>query len=471
MLVDRRDHVVVHAVGGAQLEFAARLVELVDGAGLGARELRRLRHDRVEHGLQIERRVDRLADLAERAQLGDRLGELAGAVLDLALEVGVGFLELAGHVVELVGEPFELVAGLDRDALAQVAPADALGARAQGLDRHHHAARQEDAGEHRQGQAEQQQPGRALDRLEQRRIGLLARQLDEHDPARLGDRRIGGEHLAAAHVLRLLHQLLLRAGGGLARRPHLRQPRHVGVAQHQADVGVRDQAALGVDHVGLPALADLDPGHHLPDQLEVDLGDAHAGVAAGAGERERHVGLGFAAEIDRPVIDLLGHRLAEFRVLGEVGLARHHVHGEARHPQLLAAGGVELGQLGDRRHLAQQAQPVEAPRLDGARRPRQLRGPADLALDALDELVDFLGGGGGLPALDADQGVLVLPIGEHDLEHAVGDQRDADHGDEQRDVFAEQRPADLPPAGLARGVRQSLSEAFFHPITWSARAS
>ena len=59
----------------------------------------------------------------------------------------------------------------------------------------------------------------------------------------------------------------------------------------------------------------------------------------------------------------------------------------------------------------------------------------------------------------------MLSIGEHDLEHAVGDQRHADHGDEQRDVFAEQGPAELAPAGLARRERQGLSEASVHSIT------
>ena len=286
MVLDRRDQAVVHAVGRAQLEFAARLAELVDRARLGARELRRLGDDRVQHGLQVERRVDRLADLAERAQLLDRLRQRASAVLDLLLEVRIGLFQLAGHVVELVGEAFELVAGLDRDALAEIAAADARRARLQGLDRHHHPAGQENAGEDRQRQAQQQQQARALDRLDQRRIGLLARQLDEHQPAGRRDRRVGGQHVAAADILRLLQGLLRDTGGGRARHLHLREPRHVGVAQHQADVGVRDQAALRVDHVGLPVLADLDLRDDLPDQLEVDLGHAHPGVAARAGERQ-----------------------------------------------------------------------------------------------------------------------------------------------------------------------------------------
>src|SRR5438477_132279 len=83
------------------------------------------------------------------------------------------------------------------------------------------------------------------------------------------------------------------------------------------------------------ALADLNLRHHVPDQLQVDLGDAHAGIAARPGERDRHVGLGLAPEIYRPVIDLAGQRIDELAVLRVVDLAADHVHGEARHAQLL----------------------------------------------------------------------------------------------------------------------------------------
>ena len=75
---------------------------------------------------------------------------------------------------------------------------------------------------------------------------------------------------------------------------------------------MRDQPAVAVDHIGVAVLADLDLRDHVPDQLEIDLGDADAGLAPRAGERERHVGLGFAAEIDRAVIDLVGHASVNF---------------------------------------------------------------------------------------------------------------------------------------------------------------
>jgi len=46
------------------------------------------------------------------------------ALVDLLLQAGVGFLQAPRHVVELVGQQFQLVAGLDCDALLEVAGAD-----------------------------------------------------------------------------------------------------------------------------------------------------------------------------------------------------------------------------------------------------------------------------------------------------------------------------------------------------------
>ena len=120
----------------------------------------------------------------------------------------------------------------------------------------------------------------------QRGIGFRDRKFDEHHPAERRDRRGSGQYLLALDVLRTLQRIRPGVGAAGLRSLHLRQLRHVGVAQHQADVGMRDQPALRADHIGVAALADLDLRHHVPDQLEVDLGDADAGIAPGAGERQ-----------------------------------------------------------------------------------------------------------------------------------------------------------------------------------------
>ena len=63
-----------------------------------------------------------------RRLLRQRLAQFMRPLLDLLLQARVAFLKPPRHVVELVGQRFELVAGLDRDALLEVAGADLRGA-------------------------------------------------------------------------------------------------------------------------------------------------------------------------------------------------------------------------------------------------------------------------------------------------------------------------------------------------------
>ena len=80
-LLECRDQLIVHSVGGAQPEFLFGLVVIIDGARIGLGQLHGLADDGGQHLLEIERRVDRLADLAERAQLRHRLRQLMRARL------------------------------------------------------------------------------------------------------------------------------------------------------------------------------------------------------------------------------------------------------------------------------------------------------------------------------------------------------------------------------------------------------
>ena len=200
---------------------------------------------------------------------------------------------------------------------------------------------------------------------------------------------------------------------------------------------MRDQPSLRVDHVGMTTRTDLDLRDHVPDELEIDLGDAHTGSAADAGERQRHIRFGFATEIHRPVIDLVRHGLGELRLGGEVGAAADHVYRQARHAQALLARGIELGQFRNRRHLAQQALGIELALLDRAGRPRQLRRPAELSFDLPDELPHLSRRRFRLLALDADERCLVLLIVEEDLENAVGEQCHAHYRHEQGHILDE----------------------------------
>ena len=76
----RRHPLGTHAKGGFGHKDFLGLVEFVDRAFIGLRELRRAADDRGEHGVEIERGIDRAQHFFERLQFGDRAGQLVGAL-------------------------------------------------------------------------------------------------------------------------------------------------------------------------------------------------------------------------------------------------------------------------------------------------------------------------------------------------------------------------------------------------------
>ena len=156
--------------------------------------------------------------------------------------------------------------------------------------------------------------------------------------------------------------------------------RQVGLAQHQADVGIGDQEAVAVDDVRLALLADLDARHDVPDELEVDVGDGHrarcrrpsgcAIVMYGSVSLRKYTGPNHGW----PRFALRNAGSCE-RSLPELDA----VHAEARDRDLLAPVGVELRDVGDFRRLAQQLQELDAPQLDVARVELRQRGVARAA--------------------------------------------------------------------------------------------
>ncbi len=107
-----------------------------------------------------------------------------------------------------------------------------------------------------------------------------------------------------------------------------------------------------------------------------------------------------------------------------------------------------------------QPQRIKAPLFQRAGGPGQLRGPANLALDFLDELSDLAGGGLRLLALDPHQRGFLLLVRKPHLERAIGDQRDADHGDKQRDVFEKQPGAHNRSIGRRSGAAGAFHRSY-----------
>ena len=124
-------------------------LEAGDKRGIGFAQPYGRFDQRIEHRLQVKGRpADYLEHFRGRRLLLQGLPQFCGPLLDLVFQVGIRFLQPRAHFVELVSEAFQFVAGLDRDALAEIAGADACGARAQRLDRADHASRQQDPRKH-----------------------------------------------------------------------------------------------------------------------------------------------------------------------------------------------------------------------------------------------------------------------------------------------------------------------------------
>ena len=95
-----------------------RRVELEDRAALRARELDGAGDDRRQHLVDVEARAHGLADLAERAQLVDRAGELALALLELAGTAATFWIAIAPCAANVVTSSIvALVERLDLRAL------------------------------------------------------------------------------------------------------------------------------------------------------------------------------------------------------------------------------------------------------------------------------------------------------------------------------------------------------------------
>src|SRR5262249_41732922 len=117
LVLDRCDQLFAQTVGCPQPEKLLHLVENVDGTGLRARKLDCLGDDRGQHGLKIEGGVDRLADLAERLQLFDRVREFACARLHLVEQPHV--LDRDHRLVGEGGHQFDLLVAKGSDLRAE----------------------------------------------------------------------------------------------------------------------------------------------------------------------------------------------------------------------------------------------------------------------------------------------------------------------------------------------------------------
>ncbi len=111
---------------------------------------------------------------------------------------------------------------------------------------------------------------------------------------------------------------------------------------------------------------------------------------------------------------------------------------------------------------------VDPALLEGRGRRDELRlgGPADLALDLLDEALDPRRGAERLLPLEGDEGGLVLLIREVDLDEPAGQQGAPHQGHDDDDVLPEQPPAPRPGS---RRIARSIHEECVRPFGMTER--
>ena len=420
-------------------EMESLAVETKDGAVLGVTEPYCRLRNRVEHWLDILLRSGyHTQDLAGSHLVFERFLELGRSLLHLSLQTAVRVSQPLRHPVELARQRFQLVGGLDLDAMAELAGADARCAFLDLKNRFHQAPRERYARGYGDQQGQQQQTNGSPQRGIERRERFRQRLLDEREPAHRRNLGMGGEHAVAVQVRRNDRGLGVRSPG--PRYANGIRGAEIELPQHQADVGMGDEMARGIHDVGDPRSAGPNLRHHVPNELEVHLGDRHGGTRPAATDGDRHVGLGVLAEVDRAEVRPRGFRLHELRFAGEISPAAKLVELQARHAQLLVPGSVETSQLGDRRRLTQQPQILEATLRgrDGTAARLSLVRPGDLLRDAVHELLDAHGGVERLLALETAEGRDTLPVGRVQLD-ARGDHEGAtQQRHDEHDVLAEQ---------------------------------
>src|SRR6516162_9710407 len=106
---DCRNQLIAQAIRRPHSQGLIQLIKDIDHPRIRIRKLDRLGHDRGQHGLQIEGGVDRLADLAKRLQLFDRLCEFARARLHLLEQPHV--LDRDNRLIRARGDQLDLLIG------------------------------------------------------------------------------------------------------------------------------------------------------------------------------------------------------------------------------------------------------------------------------------------------------------------------------------------------------------------------
>src|SRR5690242_18759572 len=116
---------------------------------------------------------------------------------------------------------------------------------------------------------------------------------------------------------------------------------------------MRNETPILVDNEGLTTLAHLDLGDYVPNQFQIHLGDAHAGITPSPCYCQCYVRLGIPPEVNWSIVCLVTYWFREFRVFGIIRVAIQYVHCKPRDAQPLFPASIKLCQLRYCGHLSQ----------------------------------------------------------------------------------------------------------------------
>ena len=322
---------------------------------IGPAESRGALDQRVQHGLDVRRRLaDHAEDLARRCLLLQRLGQLSVGIGQLLRACFHFLLQVRSVAFGPVYPGFDLVACAQLDRLVERPSADPRRAFLEHADRRDHSPGQENAGQHREPEAQHEDDGAPDDRSPERSVGGGGGTLDEDEPPEGSNRGVGRQHPPAPETLCDHGHRSARPG-----RFHLGQAGEIPLQPQHPIVRVGHELVTGIHHVGVPVRADLDLGNDLLHSAEADLGRGHLDSVLAPRHRQRHVRLRLVLEVDGTPVRLARSRLHELGRPGEVLLTSHNVQPQARNAKLLLAGQVEMAELAHGGDVAKDSEEVE----------------------------------------------------------------------------------------------------------------
>ncbi|CAN7452153.1 hypothetical protein [Bosea sp. LjRoot237] len=210
----------------------------------------------------------------------------------------------------------------------------------------------------------------------------------------------------------------------------------VGTPEDETQVRMGDQPACTRDDIGAASFADLEPGHDIADENEIDGRPRNPMWSEGRAPEQHHMRLRPAPELDLAIEPALCERDLETPVGRPVHIAASPVARETREEELFAPVLIDLAQIEDGGNLPQQPQAIEVTLFGRIVASAVLRSELKVAHDVGDEGADPLRRRPGLLLLDADEKGPLIRKGEERCNCRIESEGQADRDDDENRILA-----------------------------------